>query len=169
MTVTLEAWSDADLALLWRSNTPEMTSFLGGPESDEKVLDRHSRYLRYWAEDPQTAWTFHVLVDDEVVGSVGYWRREPDDPGNDELEIGWAVVSTAQGRGIASAAVSAAIADARARGHRGKLHATPSIENGPSNGVCRRAGFTLVTQIDIEYPPGHPMAANDWVFDLGQG
>ena len=44
--------------------------------------------------------------------------------------------------------------------------AADAIDNDASNGVARSAGFTLLRQLEIEYPPGHTMQANEWVFDL---
>jgi hypothetical protein len=46
------------------------------------------------------------------------------------------------------------------------LHAFPSVDNGPSNAVCRKAGFTLLEQVDIDYPPGVFRLSNDWRLDL---
>ncbi|HVH31866.1 MAG TPA: GNAT family N-acetyltransferase, partial [bacterium] len=46
------------------------------------------------------------------------------------------------------------------------LHAFPSVENGPSNAICRKLGFTLQEEADFEYPPGHSMRCNDWRLDL---
>jgi RimJ/RimL family protein N-acetyltransferase len=46
------------------------------------------------------------------------------------------------------------------------LHAFPSIANAPSNGICRKAGFTNVGDVQFEYPPGHSMQCNDWCVDL---
>jgi hypothetical protein len=40
MTLKLEPWDRSGLQLLRDCNTPAMTEFLGGPESDEKLLDR---------------------------------------------------------------------------------------------------------------------------------
>ena len=45
-TVRLEAWTAADLGLLRQANTPEMTAHLGGPETEDTLLDRHRRYLQ---------------------------------------------------------------------------------------------------------------------------
>ncbi len=44
--VSLRPWTVDDLAVLERGNTPEMTRFLGGPESREKLLARHAKFLR---------------------------------------------------------------------------------------------------------------------------
>ncbi|MDZ5441498.1 GNAT family N-acetyltransferase [Micromonospora sp. 4G57] len=82
------------------------------------------------------------------------------------LEMGWAVLPGYQGRGLATAAVRAAVAAAAARGDRRWAHAYPSVDNPPSNAVCRKAGFTLVGETEFEYPPGHLMRSNDWRVDL---
>ena len=44
--VTLTRWGTEDHPLLELSNTPEMTRYLGGPESPEELRERHERYLR---------------------------------------------------------------------------------------------------------------------------
>jgi L-amino acid N-acyltransferase YncA len=44
--VTLERWGEGDLPVLEAANTPEMTAFLGGPETAEQLAKRHERYLR---------------------------------------------------------------------------------------------------------------------------
>ena len=46
MHVALEPWSEADLPLLERANTPAMTRFIGGPETAEQLVERNRRYLR---------------------------------------------------------------------------------------------------------------------------
>jgi hypothetical protein len=43
--VFLEPWTDADLDIELRANTPEMTRFLGGPEPEEAIRARHARSL----------------------------------------------------------------------------------------------------------------------------
>jgi RimJ/RimL family protein N-acetyltransferase len=55
-----------------------------------------------------------------------------------------------------------------ARKHR-DLHAFPSVDNGASNAVCRKAGFALLRERDFEYPPGHLLRTNDWRLDLKAG
>jgi RimJ/RimL family protein N-acetyltransferase len=51
------------------------------------------------------------------------------------------------------------------RKHR-YLHAFPSVENAPSNAICRKLGFTLLGPHEFEYPPGNLMQCNDWRLDL---
>jgi RimJ/RimL family protein N-acetyltransferase len=71
-----------------------------------------------------------------------------------------------QGRGLARAGAALVIALARAEREPRYMHAYPSVDNGPSNAICRRLGFQLGGPVDIEYPPGTPMRCNDWRLDL---
>ena len=40
--------------------------------------------------------------------------------------------------------------------------AFPSVDNGASNAICRKGGFTLLEECDVEDPPGSVMRCNDW-------
>jgi RimJ/RimL family protein N-acetyltransferase len=157
--VSLEPWRESDLPILQQSNTPQMTAHLGGPESDEKVLDRHRRYV-----EGHEMFRVVLLPEGESAGSTGFWAK--DWQGEPVYETGWAVLPEYQGRGIAAAAVRAVVARAAEVGDRRWLHAFPSVENAPSNGVCRKVGFDLLGAHDFEYPPGHVMRCNDWRLDL---
>jgi RimJ/RimL family protein N-acetyltransferase len=164
----LEPWSEDDLALDQQMlGDPQMTRYLGGPESAEHIAQRHARKLRL--PDTGAGRTFRIVLQatGEAVGSVAYW----DDSwhGEDIYQIGWMVLTAFQGRGIASAATAQAIVQARADGKHRFLHAFPAVENGPSNGICRKLGFTLVESFESEYPKGHFMQCNDWRLDLFGG
>jgi RimJ/RimL family protein N-acetyltransferase len=139
---------------------PAMTEHLGGPESPEKIAERQTRY-----EQPGSNQFKVVDVDSgEGVGWVGYWEREWR--GEEVYEVGWSVLPELQGRGIAAAATGQLIAVARSEGDRRFLHAYPSVDNGPSNTICRKLGFTLLGAHEFEYPPGRFMECNDWCLDL---
>jgi RimJ/RimL family protein N-acetyltransferase len=159
--VRLEPWGKGDLPLLERLlGDPAMTEHLGGPESPEQLAARQARY-----ELPESR--MFKIVDDasgEAVGSVGYWERTWR--GEDVLEIGWSVLREFQGRGLAGLATAQAIGLARAERARRYMHAFPAVDNGPSNAICRKLGFTLLGEDDFEYPPGTLMRCNDWRFDL---
>ena len=157
--LAIEPWTEDDLTVLRASNTAEMTTYLGGPESEEKLLDRHRRYV-----EGNDMFAIMLLPERTVVGSVGYWEKSWQ--GEDVYETGWAVLPEYQGRGIAVAAVRAVAARAAAEGSRHYLHAYPSVENRPSNAVCRKVGFELLGEYDFEYPPGHLLRCNDWRLDL---
>ncbi|GAA4565504.1 GNAT family N-acetyltransferase [Micromonospora coerulea] len=161
--VRIEPWDEGDLGLLRQLNVPEVRAHTGGPETDEEVLARHERYVR--GLGPRSGHMFTVVLPDgEKVGSVGYWAREWH--GEPVYEMGWAILPAYQGRGLATAAVRAVVEEAAASGDRRWAHAYPSVDNPPSNAVCRKAGFTLLGEIEFEYPPGHLMRSNDWRIDL---
>lgn len=162
-TIRLEAWTEADLSLLREANTPEMTAHLGGPETEEKLLDRHRRYLR--PADPGTGQMFAVVLESgQRAGTIGYWERA----WRDELvyETGWSITPAFQGRGLATAAARAVAARAREQHRHKHLHAYPAADHPASNAICRKAGFTLLGETDFEYPPGNIMRCNDWQLEL---
>lgn len=161
----LEPWADEDLELELRGNTPELTAHLGGVVPDDAIVARHRRYLKLAANG--TGQIFRIaLPDAPMVGNVGYWEREWR--GGQVYEMGWLVLSEFQGRGVASAAVLLAAGHARATGRHRHVHAFPKVTHGASNGVCRKAGFTLLGEVDYEYPKGTPIRGNDWRLDLNR-
>ncbi len=171
--VRLVPWTEDDFQLLVRLNAPEMTEHLGGPETPEQLELRHKRYVAaaesgtsHGTEKANAAYVFKAILEAEgvVVGGVNFWDREWN--GEQVYEMGWGVVPEFQGRGIASAAVAQAVELARATKRRSAIHAFPSVDNGPSNGICRKVGFELLGETRFEYPKGHWMLCNDWVLRL---
>ena len=162
--IRLVAWSEADLDLLRRANTTTMWKYLGGPESEEKVIRRHRRYLPGNWTGSGGMYRVELVASHEPVGFVGYWERVD----GDEMvyETGWHVLPEYQGRGIATAAMTALLEQAAAQPGLRRIHAYPSVDNEPSNALCRALGFTLRGVTDFEFPPGHQMRCNEWVFDL---
>lgn len=166
--VALRLWSAGDLALEARlMSDPRMTTYLGGPESPEQIRSRHERFLRMNEAGPGRM--FVILVGPERIagGGVGYWETEWR--GRLVWETGWSVLPEFQGQGIATRATAAMVTHVRAAGTHQYLHAFPSVENGPSNAICRKLGFTLLEAADFEYPPGTMMRCNDWCLDLFAG
>jgi RimJ/RimL family protein N-acetyltransferase len=164
--ILLRPWSEEDRPLLVRNNTPRQTEHLGGPESDEQLRQRHRRYLSSAA--PGRTRMFSIQSDDVAAGTIGYWEREWR--GCQVYETGWSIFPEFQGRGIASEATRALIETLQAEAIHRFLHAFPSPDNAPSNGICRRLGFVFQGECDFEYPPGRVMRSNDWRFDLkGRG
>jgi RimJ/RimL family protein N-acetyltransferase len=158
-------WGEDDLPLLHRLlGDPAMMEHLGGPESPEKIEERHGRYL-----DGQTPAKMFKVVDaatGESVGSVGYWEREANE--GQVWETGWMVLPEFQGRGIATEATRQVIDLCRAERTHRYLYAYPSVDNEPSNAICRKLGFELVDEEEYEYPKGsgNILRCNDWRLDL---
>jgi RimJ/RimL family protein N-acetyltransferase len=164
--VSLRPWAPGDRALLQRLlGEPGTTRNLGGPEAPEAVRARHERYL---IADPEKHGLFAIIAgpDAEPVGWVGYWESEWH--GEAVWECGWNVVPEAQGRGVATEAAALMAADARRRGTHRYLVAFPSVDNVASNALCRRLGFELLGEEDVEYPKGSMMRTNAWRLDLSQ-
>lgn len=162
--VTLTPWGSSDLPVLERSNTPQMTRFLGGSETPEQLAHRHARYLRLWKTGD--ARMFRIDLDGEPVGGIGYWRIERGE--EHAYESGWSVESEHQGEGIATRALALCIEDARTHGDpdRSGLYAFPIPSNVASNRLCARAGFALLGTEAFEHPRAEPVSVNIWRLDL---
>jgi RimJ/RimL family protein N-acetyltransferase len=163
----IEPWGDNDLPLLERLlGDPAMTEHLGGPESPAKLAERQERYMRLPGIGKGQMFKIVEVATGDGVGSVGYWERESDD--QLVYETGWGVLPEFQGRGIATVATEQVIEAARAERKHRFLHAYPSVDNAPSNAICRKLGFELVGAFDFEYPKGsgNIITCNDWRLDL---
>jgi len=167
LTVSLQPWTEADLPLLMRLNAPAMMSHLGGPETAEQLAMRHRRYVEAAILD--TTYVFSIVIDPGrlPVGQVAFWDRSWREEA--VFEMGWSVVLEYQGHGIGSRGAALALALASQTGKHRFLHAFPSVDNVASNAICRKLGFVLLEECDLEYPPGHAMRCNSWRFDLAGG
>jgi RimJ/RimL family protein N-acetyltransferase len=163
--INLRLWSESDLQLLEKlMGDPAMTEHLGGPETPEKLRERHERYCRI--SDTDNSRMFVIVLGPERLpaGSIGYWEKVWQ--GQRVWETGWSVLPEFQGQGIATKAVAAVVDRTRAEREHRFMHAFPSVDNGPSNAICRKTGFKLQGEVDFEYPPGNFMRCNDWRLDL---
>ena len=162
--MALRPYAPHDFALLERLlGDPEMTTHLGGPESPEALNIRHARYLAC-TDESEGLFTVVVGRDRTSAGWVGYWRASWK--GEDVWECGWHVLPEFQHAGVASAAATLAFDHACARNRYRFMHALPSVENAQSNALCRRLGFRMLGEVDVEYPKGSVMRSNDWCLDL---
>ncbi len=163
--VRIEMWGPDDLALLRKTmGDPVMTRHLGGPEPAEKLAERQTRYEALAGSGEGRMFK---IVDEETgesIGSVGYWEKNWR--GGEVYETGWHVIPSFQGRGIAVEATALALDRAAAERKHRYVHAFPSVDNHPSNAICRRLGFRLLEAHEFEFPPGHFMQCNDWRLDL---
>ncbi|WP_025848075.1 GNAT family N-acetyltransferase [Paenibacillus ehimensis] len=164
LQVRIEPWAEADLDLLYRLNTREMLEHLGGPETEERLLARHKRYVEIERKGTGRMFGIVLLPSHEAVGNIGYWERSWQ--GETVYETGWGVLPAYQGKGIATMAAAAAITSAKAERKHRYMHAFPSVDNPASNAICRKLGFLFVAECSIEYPPGSTMRCNDWRLDL---
>jgi RimJ/RimL family protein N-acetyltransferase len=143
---------------------PAMTYHIGGPETSAKIRERHDRYCRIGGSGTGRAFVIIAGPDRLAAGWIGYWETEWR--GQRIWETGWSVLPEFHGQGIATGATVAMLELVRAEKRHRYLHAFPSVDNGPSNGVCRKAGFALLGEVDVDYPPGNFKRSNDWRLDL---
>jgi RimJ/RimL family protein N-acetyltransferase len=84
--------------------------------------------------------------------------------GRSSRSAGWSCRSSRAAYPVA--ATAQAIEFARRDDTHRFIHGFPSVDNAPSNAICRRLGFELVEVCEFEFPKGHFMTCNDWRLDL---
>jgi RimJ/RimL family protein N-acetyltransferase len=159
MQIELEPWTDADLDVLRRVNTPELTRYLGGPESDEALAARHAEYLA----GGDAVRMFRIVVDGSDAGCAGWW--EQDHEGAPAYEVGCVVEPGWQGRGVATAALAEVVRRARDAGGGRPIVGYADARNEASHALSRRAGFTL--EGTGVFPGEPPVTVNVWVIRPG--
>jgi RimJ/RimL family protein N-acetyltransferase len=145
---------------------PVMTAELGGPLPRDGIEAKFAREVQEAAAG--TSWIKMIIPAEAgpelVAGSVVLWSHQDDAGGGPMSEIGWMVLPEFQGRGIGKTAVRALLELAREQDRWGKVHAFPATTNGPSNGICRSLGFSLVEERDFPFA-GRILRVNHWVIN----
>ena len=86
----------------------------------------------------------HIVVDQQAVGSIGFFGP----PVDDEAEVGYGLVAAVRRRGIASEALLAMLAETDRLGVRVRAGVLP--DNTASIRVLAKAGFTELRGTDDE-------------------
>lgn len=143
---------------------PVMMADLGGPLPRDGMAEKVARDVALAAADQ--GWIKMIVPDDDapdvVAGIVTLWAHDTD--GELITEIGWMVLPEFQGRGLAKRACRALLLRARDERRWGRVHAFPATTNGPSNGICRSLGFTLVGERDVAFAD-RTLRSRHWVID----
>lgn len=147
---------DLDIYLRLRCD-PVMMAELGGPQPSQRVAEQLERDIETVRED--SAWIKMILPKDsaQAAGTVTLYSHDGIS------EIGWMVLTEFQGRGLAGEAVRAMLGLAGADGRWGLIHAFPGRTNGPSNAICRSAGFSFAGEEETAFA-GSIFLTNHWVF-----
>ena len=160
--VELQPITEADEWLTVALETdPVVMAELGGAWTVEQATTTHARRLRTVRETG--SWWFKIVrqTDGTAVGSIVLW--DSDWEGQPVSEAGWMVLPAEQGKGYASAAVRLLLDKVARAGDRwGDIHASPGTTNGASNAICRKAGFELVGDGEVDYG-GRKLRVNHWV------
>lgn len=146
--------TEADLDLYRALVTdPEVMHELGGPLPEEGLREKVAELSADAAAG--RVWFDVIEVGGERAGTICIWDHDG------VTEIGWMLAREHQGKGHGTRALAAILERARAEGRWREVHAYPGVTNGPSNALCRRAGFELLGELEVVYK-GRPLRCNDW-------
>jgi RimJ/RimL family protein N-acetyltransferase len=140
---SLSLWSD-----------PGVTRHIGGrPFTEEEVWARLMRYGGFWTLLGYGFWVVRERDGDRFVGEVGFFdgRRGLGSRFSDAPEVGWAIMPSAQGRGLAQEALAAALAWGDARWERTVCMIHP--ENAASVRLAERVGFQAFERTTLKETP----------------
>ncbi len=101
----LRGWREADVdGLLQLLSDNDNAQFIGPMASRVEVWRRMATMIGHWSLRGYGTWAVTMAGDDTCLGWAGPWYPE----GFSEREIGWALVRSAQGKGVATEAALAA-------------------------------------------------------------
>lgn len=161
--LVLRPWRRADVDPFMRNlNTPEVTRWLGGPQSRDHYGAFQQQMDRDQAVLGHSFWIMEAREDGALLGFCGVRRgRHPGTPIFGELELGWRLAASHWGRGYAKEAALATIAWCRAnRPEDARIIAYTVPGNSESWGLIRALGMTRRDAMDFDHPAfrhGHPL------------
>jgi RimJ/RimL family protein N-acetyltransferase len=98
-------------AAMWAD--PKVTQYIGGkPLTEEESWTKFLRYFGHWTVLGFGYWAVEEKATGDFVGEIGFadYKRDLEPSLKGVPEIGWVLVSRAQGKGYATEAVRAAVA-----------------------------------------------------------
>lgn len=132
--ITLRPVTEADLSILFQQQLdPEAVAMSAYPPKDR------GEFFRHWEgilKNKNTA-TRIIIYKEKVAGHIICWKE-----GKYEQRIGYWVGKEFWGRGVASAAVAAFLAEIKIR----PLYAEVAIHNTASKRVLEKNGFSLLDE-----------------------
>jgi RimJ/RimL family protein N-acetyltransferase len=153
--LTLSAWTEAERAP-YRAMCadPEVMHDYPAPFTTEVADERFERHMAAFTRDGFGKWALRRNEDGEYLGYCGVnpiWQTLAPGPG---LEIGWRMVRSAWGRGYASEAARAALANVFARTSANEVLSYTASTNLRSQAVMRRLGLRRDASRDFHYETG---------------
>ncbi len=124
---------------------PAVYRYIGGqPIPREQAWTMFLRQAGLWHHMGFGFWAIELKSSGELIGECGFQERLRNmaPPIEGTIEAGWALRGTAQGQGIATEAMGAALDWADRHATPAMFTAIIDIENAPSARLARRLGFT---------------------------
>ncbi|HEX3407224.1 MAG TPA: GNAT family N-acetyltransferase [Caulobacteraceae bacterium] len=153
----LSAWTEAERApFVAMCADPEVMHDYPAPEDAVTASARFDRYAAALARDGFGKWALRRRDDGAFLGFCGVspiWGTLLPAPG---LEIGWRMVRAAWGRGYATEAARASLADIFARTDADEVISFTLPTNTRSLAVMARLGLTRDASRDFVYETGLP-------------
>lgn len=97
----------ADLFALWTD--AETLRHIGKPATREEAWARFLKYVGHWA---MLGFGYRVVIEvatRHFIGEIGIARQRRSARPDDELEVGWALLPSAQGKGFAKEGLAASL------------------------------------------------------------
>lgn len=163
MAIELRAYGDDDLPLTAALEADaQVMRRLGGPVGAQEAARIHARRMAGVAAG-DWYFTIHVPGAPRPAGIIAIWRTPWE--GGLVHEVGSLLFPEFQARGIAAEAFAMLVERGRAERRFTEIHGFADVRNGPSNGIVRRLGFTLLGECDLDYE-GRPLRCNHWILDV---
>ena len=161
--LVLRSWTLADrLEFARHLNTPAVTRFLGGVQSDEELAAAFERIEGYQRNSGHTFWAVERKADGAFLGFCGL--KVANVPGaavDGEIEIGWRLREDAWGQGYAREAAQAALDWGWANLSCARIVSMTIPANEPSWRLMERLGLARRPDLGFAHPDfaaDHPLS-----------
>jgi RimJ/RimL family protein N-acetyltransferase len=139
---------------------PEVTYWLGGGQGAAEAEAHIARMESGFEAGGFGIWAVECKADGAFVGSAGLADVREDIPFAPAVEVGWRLARRAWGRGFASEAAAAALADGFSRVGLNEIVSFTAVSNRRSRAVMERLGMVRDAARDFDHPKlaaDHPL------------
>lgn len=139
---------------------PEVMEHYPAPLSEDESDALVDRIRRHFDEHGYGLWALEVRGQGEFIGYTGLALQTFDAPFTPAVEVGWRLARSAWGKGYASEAARAAIADGFDRLGLDEIVSMTATTNVRSQRVMERLGMSRDEADDFDHPNvpvGHPL------------
>jgi len=160
----LRAWRDEDVAPFALMNADaEVMRYFPAPLNAAETVAMIARIRAGFAANGMGLWALELPGEAGFIGYAGLWPVTFDAPFAPAVEVGWRLARPFWGRGLATEAARAAMADGYARLRLAEIVSFTVPANLRSIAVMERLGMRRDVAGDFEYPNlpvGHALRAH---------